>query len=70
MAEKMNVHFLGSLPFDPRVVQAGDVGESLLDGSQDSLFVKALNQLISEVDSRCSVASPETAMPIKGPGSN
>lgn len=51
--EQMGLHLLGSLPFDPRVVESGDIGKSLLEQPDDSIFMKALQQLITEVVSRC-----------------
>ncbi len=32
-AERMNIHLLGSLPFDPRVVCTADIGKSLIDST-------------------------------------
>jgi ATP-binding protein involved in chromosome partitioning len=52
-AAKMGVQLLGSLPFDPRVVEAGDTGQSLLEHPDESPFSQALNQLILEVVNRC-----------------
>ena len=62
-AGNMNVHLLGSLPFDPRVVEAGDVGKSLFDSPDESPFIKALNGLVSEVAVRCGVSrfKPESS---------
>ncbi|MCU0589695.1 MAG: P-loop NTPase [Syntrophobacteraceae bacterium] len=52
-AEAMNVHLLGSLPFEPRVVQAGDVGRTLFESPDGSHFMKALEGLITQVMERC-----------------
>ncbi len=52
-AEAMKVHFLGSLPFDPRVVQAGDVGRTLFESPDGSPLMKALEGLIIQVMERC-----------------
>ena len=52
-ATGMGVHLLGSLPFDTRVVAAGDTGQSLLERPDDSPFIQALNRLILEVVERC-----------------
>ncbi len=54
-AERMNIPFLGSLPFDPRVVEAGDAGsprEVVTDTSNS--FGQALNELLDEIVERCS----------------
>ena len=52
-AERMNVHLLGSLPFDPRVVQAADAGKSLIGSPEGSPFLSALERLTTEVLYRC-----------------
>jgi Mrp family chromosome partitioning ATPase len=51
-AENMKVHFLGRLPLDPRVVEAGDNGKSMLD-EVGSPFLAALEVLVDEVVRRC-----------------
>lgn len=52
-AEQMNVHLLGSLPFDPRVAQAADVGKSLIESPDGIPFMGALARLTAEVLDRC-----------------
>ncbi len=52
-AEQMNVRLLGSLPFDPRVVQAADAGQSLIDSPNGSPFVDALGRITAEVLKLC-----------------
>lgn len=52
-AQQMNVPLLGSLPFDPRVAKAADVGQSLIDNSDGSPFVSALGLLTAELLHRC-----------------
>ena len=52
-AKQKNIHFLGSLPFDPRVVQAADVGKSLIESPDGSPFMGALDRLTAEVLHRC-----------------
>lgn len=46
-AEEMGVAFLGSLPFDPEVVRAGDAGKPLMDTGGSGDFTKALETVIS-----------------------
>ncbi|SMC16473.1 Chromosome partitioning ATPase, Mrp family, contains Fe-S cluster [Desulfacinum hydrothermale DSM 13146] len=59
-AERMNIPFLGSLPFEPRVVEAGDAGMPLEVGSDASgPFLESLNGLLSEVIDKCSPPLPE-----------
>jgi ATP-binding protein involved in chromosome partitioning len=48
-AEQMHVHFLGSLPFDPRVVEASDLGHTLTEGENGSPFTFALVNFVSDV---------------------
>lgn len=52
-AERMHIRLLGSLPFDPRVVEAADVGQSLIDNADGSPFVTALEALTAEVLRHC-----------------
>jgi len=65
----MNVRLLGGLPFDPRVVEAGDVGRPLLDSPDGSPFVKAVGELVTEVVGLCGTPkiqgdfTPETVAP-------
>ena len=49
----MKVRFLGELPFDPEVVEAGDRGTPLLEERGDTLFVKALDQFVDKVLALC-----------------
>lgn len=48
-ARKMGIEWLGSLPFDPRVVESADVGVSLLGRQDGSPFVRELGQLVANV---------------------
>ncbi len=52
-AELMEVALLASLPFDPRVVHAGDVGRTLFEDPNSSVFMKALDGLLARVIERC-----------------
>jgi Mrp family chromosome partitioning ATPase/predicted Fe-Mo cluster-binding NifX family protein len=52
-AQAMHVPFLASLPFDLKVVQGSDTGKPVLDSSDDSPFLKALETLVNEVEVRC-----------------
>lgn len=52
-AKQMGIHLLGSLPFEPRVVQAADVGKSLLESPNGSPFLTALERLTAEILQRC-----------------
>jgi ATP-binding protein involved in chromosome partitioning len=48
-AEQMKVHFLGSLPFDPRIVEAADLGHTLVEREKGSPFTFALANFVSDV---------------------
>jgi len=52
-AIEMNIPFLGSLPFEPRVVEAGDQGKSLVDQAAGSPFLQWLDQFVKIVVDRC-----------------
>jgi len=74
-ADLMGVDLLASLPFDLRVVEAGDQGKPLLETPDDSPFLVALGRLLDEVERRLklddeklpekpeSILSAEEAMP-------
>jgi Mrp family chromosome partitioning ATPase len=54
-ARKMDVHFLGSLPFDPRVAEGSDSGKTLFQSLSNAPFIQSLNDVITGVLSRCNV---------------
>jgi Mrp family chromosome partitioning ATPase len=45
----MNVPFLGRIPFDPKMVECGDAGESYLEKYPDSELTKAYNQIVAKI---------------------
>ncbi len=49
-AETMGVEFLGTLPFDPRVVKACDDGKPIAAQQQSDGFVAALDTVIGSID--------------------
>ncbi len=49
MSEHMRVPFLGSLPFEPSVVQTGDSGTPLGEEGTSVPFLKALGKIVAEV---------------------
>ncbi len=64
-AERMKIRFLGSLPFDPAVVEGGDKGEPVLD--QDGVadgFRQAVREVIDRLIKTCDedsrAAEPKT----------
>jgi predicted Fe-Mo cluster-binding NifX family protein len=57
----MQVPLLGSLPFDPRVVEGGDAGRPFMEGPSDTPFIQAVNRLIDAVEERCLPAEAPTA---------
>lgn len=48
-AEKMQVPFLGTLPFDAKVVQACDAGQPMRLQSEASQFISALDGVVSKL---------------------
>ncbi|QCQ22722.1 iron-sulfur cluster carrier protein MrpORP [Desulfoglaeba alkanexedens] len=60
-AERMQLTLLGSLPFDPRVVEGGDAGRPFMEGPSDTPFIQAVNRLIDAVEERCLPAEAPTA---------
>jgi len=53
LAEKMDVNFLGRVPIDPEMVQAGDKGEPYLAYHDDTLTAQALNAISQNVVAQC-----------------
>ncbi|MDD2236971.1 MAG: Mrp/NBP35 family ATP-binding protein [Kiritimatiellae bacterium] len=49
LASEMNVSFLGRIPMDPRVVLAGDEGQSFVEGYPDSPATKAFAEVVVAV---------------------
>jgi ATP-binding protein involved in chromosome partitioning len=45
----MNVPFLGRIPFDPKMVECADAGESYLETYPDSEVTKAYNQIVAKI---------------------
>jgi Mrp family chromosome partitioning ATPase len=52
-ANQMDIRFLGSLPFDPRMVQASDAGKPLLENPDESPLLNALGSFTAEVLKHC-----------------
>jgi ATP-binding protein involved in chromosome partitioning len=52
-AKQMDIDFLGSLPFDPRMVEASDLGKPLLENPDSSPLLNALERFTAEVIDRC-----------------
>jgi ATP-binding protein involved in chromosome partitioning len=48
-SDSMKIPFLGSLPFDPRVVEGGDRGRPVLEDETESPFAKAVLQFADAV---------------------
>ncbi len=51
-AKKMEVFFLGTIPFDPKVVKACDNGMPILSEKESSGFSKALDDIIKKIIER------------------
>ncbi len=52
LAEEMDIPFLGSIPLDPRIMQACDTGESFLDLYPESPATTAILDVIDEIRDR------------------
>ncbi|OGP75737.1 MAG: ATPase [Deltaproteobacteria bacterium RBG_13_58_19] len=52
-ATAKGIPFLGSLPFDLRVMEAGDLGLPLTESPESSPFSRALTVLLDAVEARC-----------------
>jgi Mrp family chromosome partitioning ATPase len=52
-AKQMDINFLGSLPFDPRMVEASDRGRPLLETPEDTPLLNAIGRFTAEVAERC-----------------
>jgi ATP-binding protein involved in chromosome partitioning len=48
-AERMKIQLLGTLPFEPAVVEGGDRGRPILEDTQDSPFRAALQLLVEAI---------------------
>lgn len=48
-AETMSLNFLGALPFDPAVVEGGDLGRPVLEDNDDTPFKQAVQQFAGAV---------------------
>ncbi len=48
-AQEMNVEFLGSLPFEPSVVEGGDIGKPVFNVDSNEPFSKSVNQIVEKI---------------------
>ncbi len=48
-AKQFNINFLGKIPFDPKIVKAGDSGSSYQDENQDAVAAKAFGEIADKV---------------------
>jgi Mrp family chromosome partitioning ATPase len=48
-SEKMKIAYLGALPFDPKVVEGGDLGRPVLEDDTDTPFKKAVQDFADAV---------------------
>jgi ATP-binding protein involved in chromosome partitioning len=68
----MNVPFLGRIPFDPKLVECGDAGESYMEKYPDSEATQAYNQIVegiiegSQAKAVVSGLPPKTQVDTKG----
>jgi Mrp family chromosome partitioning ATPase len=57
-AKLMDIHFLGSLPFDPAVVEGGDKGRPVIEDGKESPFQQAVIALGQAVLDQLRVREP------------
>jgi len=48
-AAAMNVPFLGRIPFDPKMVECGDAGESYMEKYSDSEVTQVYNEIVGKI---------------------
>ncbi|MGZ8840711.1 MAG: P-loop NTPase [Candidatus Aminicenantales bacterium] len=63
IAKDMNVPFLGSIPMDPKIAEAGDSGRAMFGQDSDSPMARAMDEIITRI------AGPGTAETPPGKGS-
>ncbi|MGZ5514400.1 MAG: P-loop NTPase [Candidatus Aminicenantales bacterium] len=63
IAKDMNVPFLGSIPMDPKIAEAGDSGRAMFGQDSDSPMARAMDEIITRI------AGPGTAETPPGEGS-
>jgi Mrp family chromosome partitioning ATPase len=61
----MNVPFLGRIPFDPRMVECADAGESYLDKYPDSEMTNAYGQIVETIENGEKTETPDAGSSIK-----
>jgi Mrp family chromosome partitioning ATPase len=49
IAEEMNVSYLGAIPMDPKIAEAGDSGRALLGQDSASPIARAMNEIITRI---------------------
>jgi Mrp family chromosome partitioning ATPase len=58
IAKDMNVPFLGSIPMDPKIAEAGDSGRAMLGQNSDSPMARAMTEIVSRLAGRATGALP------------
>ncbi len=48
-AKQFNINFLGKIPFDPKIVKAGDTGVSYQEENKDAVAAKAFEKIADKV---------------------
>ncbi len=62
-AREMNVTFLGRLPFELSLVDAGDVGKPFANVQPDGPFARALKEVVNNVEMQCEAQVPADTAP-------
>jgi ATP-binding protein involved in chromosome partitioning len=61
VAEELGVDFLGEVPIDPRIVEAGDRGRPILIEAPESTAARAFQELAGDIARRLAVLAERTA---------
>jgi len=61
MAEEMNVPFLGSIPFDPKLVESGDAGQPFMQLHSEGEAAKAFAEAVRTLVGLSTIATPAPA---------
>jgi predicted Fe-Mo cluster-binding NifX family protein len=66
-AKQMKVELLGNLPFDTAVVESGDAGKPVIEGTASTPFIEALDNLVGTIEGRCEAEATKKAAQPKPP---
>ena len=67
VADKMNVPFLGKIPFDPKVVDSGNAGKPFYRDDLDSPAAEAYRKLVDGIEKQMAAAGAQEKVPAETP---